>query len=52
MDFLYGKFIKVININGEQTGTVQGINHCGHLILKDQKGILHTLASGETSITY
>lgn len=49
-DYLYGKQITVSQTAGQLSGTANGINEAGQLILIDAMGVTHYLSSGDTSL--
>ncbi|CAM3003317.1 biotin--[acetyl-CoA-carboxylase] ligase [Legionella worsleiensis] len=49
-DYLAGKHISVTQALNSFTGTACGIDAAGQLILRDDKGIIHLLSSGDTSL--
>lgn len=42
--------VKIMDASGEYTGTSQGINNQGELLVTDDNGILHVVRSGEVSV--
>lgn len=51
IDYLYGKAITLSQPSGHLSGKANGINEAGQLILIDETGAKHFLASGETSLS-
>jgi BirA family biotin operon repressor/biotin-[acetyl-CoA-carboxylase] ligase len=49
-DYLYGQQITVSQPSGLFSGTANGVNEAGQLLLIDDEGITHCLSSGETSL--
>ncbi len=50
MDYLRGQMITVSQPMGAITGTADGVNDAGQLILIDEAGVIHYLSSGDTSL--
>lgn len=50
IDYLQDKIITVTNHLGAISGRANGVNETGQLILVDERGILHYLSSGDTSL--
>lgn len=42
--------VKIMDASGEYTGTSQGINNQGELLVTDEKGVMHMVRSGEVSV--
>ena len=49
-DYLYGQRITVSQPTGYLSGTSNGVNQAGQLILMDEAGVTHFLSSGDTSL--
>ena len=49
-DYLYGQRITVTQPTRYLSGTANGVNDAGQLILIDEAGIVHYLSSGDTSL--
>jgi BirA family biotin operon repressor/biotin-[acetyl-CoA-carboxylase] ligase len=51
VDYLQDKMVTVTNHAGVVSGRANGVNETGQLILVDERGILHYLSSGDTSLS-
>ena len=50
VDYLQGHLITVSHMTGPLSGTANGVNESGQLLLIDDEGITHCLSSGDTSL--
>ncbi|OCH97252.1 biotin--[acetyl-CoA-carboxylase] ligase [Legionella jamestowniensis] len=51
VDYLYGKCITIQQPTGSIKGKACGVNEIGQLCLADEQGMIHHLASGDTSLS-
>ncbi|MDF1684722.1 MAG: biotin--[acetyl-CoA-carboxylase] ligase [Legionellaceae bacterium] len=50
LDYLFDRRITVSRHHEKLTGRAQGVDNAGHLQLIDERGVTHTLSSGDTSL--